>query len=112
MKLNQLFGITKNVPDNQRSLVFEDNKLTRVLTPGNYRLWDINKQLDFTDLDIDSLYFSARNTERLYKANPMLHEHIAHYQLDKFEVGFAVFERQLTRCGRPGRTTVFVQRCW
>jgi regulator of protease activity HflC (stomatin/prohibitin superfamily) len=75
------------VAENQRVLVFKNQVLDRVLTPGKHKIWDINNALDFVTFDINSLYFSEKNAERLYRNHKELSEHISHWKLDSTEVG-------------------------
>ena len=51
---------TQLVAENQRVLVFKDQQLTDVLTPGKHRYWDFQKQLEFVTFDINSLFLRAK----------------------------------------------------
>lgn len=75
------------VTENQRVLVFKNQELEKVLTPSKYKVWDIKNELDFVTFDINSLYFSEKNAERLYRNNEQLSKHISHWKLDSTEVG-------------------------
>lgn len=75
------------VAENQRVLVFKNQQLDRVLTPGKHTIWDIKNELEFVTFDINTLYFSDKNAERLYRNHSELNEHISHWKLDSTEVG-------------------------
>ena len=55
------------VSENQRVLVFKNQKLDNVLTLGKHKIWDLKNELEFITFDINTLYFSEKNAERLYK---------------------------------------------
>ncbi|MEP1385037.1 MAG: slipin family protein [Paraglaciecola sp.] len=82
-----MFRKIKLVTENQRVLVFKNQELEKVLMPGKYKVWDIKNELDFVTFDINSLYFSEKNAERLYRNNEQLSKHISHWKLDSTEVG-------------------------
>jgi regulator of protease activity HflC (stomatin/prohibitin superfamily) len=82
-----MFRKTKLVAENQRVLVYKNQKLNNVLTPGKHKIWDIKNELEFVTFDINTMYFSEKNAERLYKNNKELREHIAHWKLECTEVG-------------------------
>ncbi|MEP0174457.1 MAG: slipin family protein [Paraglaciecola sp.] len=82
-----MFRKIKLVTENQRVLVFKNQELEKVLMPGKYKVWDIKNELDFVTFDINSLYFSEKNAERLYRNNEQLSKHVSHWKLDSTEVG-------------------------
>lgn len=82
-----MFRKIKVVAENQRVLVFKNQKLDSVLTPGKHKIWDVKNELEFVTFDINTLYFSEKNAERLYKNHKELSEHISHWKLDSTEVG-------------------------
>lgn len=75
------------VAENQRVLVFKNQKLDSVLTSGKHKMWDLKGELEFITFDINTLYFSEKNAERLYQNNEHLREHISHWKLNSNEVG-------------------------
>jgi len=75
------------VAENQRVLVFKNQELNSVLTPGKHKIWDIKNELEFVTFDINTLYFSEQNAERLYRNHKELSDHISHWKLDSTEVG-------------------------
>lgn len=77
----------KSVTENQRVLVFKNQKLDRVLIPGSYKIWDIKNELEFKTFDINTLYFSEKNAARLYQSNKEISKHISHWKLESNEVG-------------------------
>lgn len=82
-----MFRTTKLVTENQRVLMFKNQVLTDVLMPGKHKIWDIKKEYDFVTFDINELYFSERNAERLYQNSEVLKEHISHWKLESNQVG-------------------------
>jgi regulator of protease activity HflC (stomatin/prohibitin superfamily) len=82
-----MFRATKLVTENQRALMFKNQVLTDVLMPGKHKVWDIKKEYDFVTFDINELYFSERNAERLYQNSEVLKEHISHWKLESNQVG-------------------------
>ncbi|AUI87581.1 stomatin/prohibitin-family membrane protease subunit [Vibrio azureus] len=75
------------VAENQRVLVFRNQVLCDVLTPGKHKIWDLKKECEFIPFDIDQLYFNDRNAERLYQSSSVLKEHISHWKLESDHVG-------------------------
>ncbi|TCI03993.1 slipin family protein [Corallincola luteus] len=90
------------VTENQRVFVFKDQKFNRVLEPGKHKFWDIKNQLAFINFDINSLYFSEKNAERLYKNHSEIREHITHWKLNNSEVGLLYFNDLLRGVVAPG----------
>lgn len=82
-----MFSVTKLVTENQRVLVFKNQVLTDVLMPGKHKIWDIKKEYDFVTFDINELYFSERNVERLYRNSEVLKAHVSHWKLESNQVG-------------------------
>ncbi|WP_199609636.1 slipin family protein [Flocculibacter collagenilyticus] len=89
------------VAENQRVLVFKNEQLARVLIPGKHKIWDFKGELTFVSYDINNLYFSEKNAKRLYKNNPTLSEHIAHWKLANNEVGLLNVNDLLTGIVAP-----------
>lgn len=75
------------VAENERVLVFKNQKFERVLTPGQHKIRDLRKEREFVTFDINKLYFSEKNAERLYRNHSELAEHIGHWQLAANEAG-------------------------
>jgi len=75
------------VAENQRVLVFKNKKFNQILTPGKHKIWDIKNELEFVTFDINTLYFSEKNADRLYRNHSELSEHISHWKLNSTEVG-------------------------
>lgn len=82
-----LFKKTMVVAENQRVLVLKNQELLRVLTTGKHKIWDVRGELEFVTFDINQLFFSEKNAERLYRNSPELSEHISHWKLNSTEVG-------------------------
>lgn len=82
-----MFKVTKLVSENQRVLVFKNQKLSDVLLPGKHKIWDLKNEYNFEVFDINELYFSERNAQRLYNNSDVLKDHISHWKLNSNEVG-------------------------
>lgn len=82
-----LFKKLITVAENQRVFVFRNHALESVLAAGKYKIWDIKNELEFVTFDINTLYFSEKNAERLYKRYEVLSEHISHWKLASNQVG-------------------------
>jgi regulator of protease activity HflC (stomatin/prohibitin superfamily) len=82
-----MFRKTINVQENQRVLLLKNTSLHSVLTPGKYKYWDFENAFSFECFDINNLFFSGKNAERLYRTYPVLSEHISHWKLSSVEVG-------------------------
>ena len=87
MLSKKLFHKIVEITENQRVLVYKNQQLIDVLTPGKHKCWDFKNELSFEYFDINTLYFSEQNAERLYRNNPQLNEHIFHCKLSNTEVG-------------------------
>ncbi|MBB1368389.1 slipin family protein [Pseudoalteromonas sp. SR44-5] len=87
MLSKKLFQKIVEITENQRVLVYKNQQLIDVLTPGKHKRWDFKNELSFVYFDINTLYFSEQNAERLYRNNPQLSEHIFHCKLSNTEVG-------------------------
>lgn len=86
LKNNQMRK-TVTVTENQRVLMFKNQMLTDILTPGKHTMWDIKNELEFITFDINELYFSEKNADRLYRKSEALRHHISHWKLSSNEVG-------------------------
>ena len=87
MLSKKLFQKIVEITENQRVLVYKNQQLIDVLTPGKHKRWDFKNELSFEYFDINTLYFSEQNAERLHRNNPQLNEHIFHCKLSNTEVG-------------------------
>ena len=75
------------IAEHQRVLVYKNQLFDRVLMPGKHKILDIKNELTFVTFDINSLYFTEKNAERLYRNHSEIAEHISHWQLTNNEVG-------------------------
>ena len=87
MLKNNLMRKTVTVAENQRMLMFKNQQLTDVLLPGKHKMWDLKNELEFITFDINELYFSEKNADRLYRNSETLRDHISHWKLSSNEVG-------------------------
>ncbi len=97
-----MFRKTQLVSENQRVLVFKNQKLTDVLLPGKHKIWDFKGDIEFVTYDIDELYFSESGTDRLYRNSEALQSHISHWKLNNNEAGFLYVDDQLQGIVAPG----------
>ncbi|QDG40415.1 slipin family protein [Alteromonas mediterranea] len=87
MLKNNLLRKTVAVAENQRMLMFKNQQLTDILLPGKHKMWDLKNELEFITFDINDLYFSEKNADRLYRNSETLRNHISHWKLSSNEVG-------------------------
>tara|TARA_Y100001968_G_scaffold249473_1_gene234262 strand:+ start:621 stop:1793 length:1173 start_codon:yes stop_codon:yes gene_type:complete len=87
MLKNNLIRKTVTVAENQRMLMFKNQQLTDVLLPGKHKMWDLKNELEFITFDINELYFSEKNADRIYRNSETLRNHISHWKLSSNEVG-------------------------
>ncbi len=97
-----MFKKTLLVTENQRVLVFKNQKLTDVLLPGKHKIWDFKNDVEFVTYDIDELYFSESSADRLYRSSDILRSHISHWKLNNSEVGLLYVDEQLQGIVAPG----------
>ena len=95
MFLNSISVSTQTVNENQRLLVFKNQELIKILNAGKHTLWDIKNELDFTSFDINELFVSLPNVERLYRNSEVLKTQIEHWKLDNDQVGILYVNDQL-----------------
>lgn len=50
-------------------------------------MWDLKNELEFITFDINELYFSEKNADRIYRNSETLRNHISHWKLSSNEVG-------------------------
>lgn len=97
-----MFRTTITIADNMRAFMFKNQKVQQVLTPGKYTFWDLNNSLSFQQFNIDKLYYSEKSTERMYRKNSVLHEHITHWKLRENEIGLLYKNDKLQGIVSPG----------
>jgi regulator of protease activity HflC (stomatin/prohibitin superfamily) len=102
MLKNNLIRKTVTVAENQRILMFKNQQLTSVLQPGKYKMWDFKNELEFITFDIDELYFSEKNADRLFRNSETLREHILHWKLASSEVGLLYVDDLIQGIVAPG----------
>jgi regulator of protease activity HflC (stomatin/prohibitin superfamily) len=83
------------VAENQRVLVFKNQRFDTILTSGKYNYWNLNKALSFIHYDINDLYVTEKNAIRLFQKYGALAEQITHWKLGEFEVGLLYFNDML-----------------
>ncbi|MBF7073550.1 slipin family protein [Glaciecola sp. MH2013] len=82
-----MFIKTLVVAENQRVLAYKNQQFNSVIKPGRHRIWDIKNEFEFIYFDINTLFFSEKNAERLYRNQTVFAEHISHWKLKSTEVG-------------------------
>lgn len=102
MLKNNLMRKMVTVAENQRILMFKNQQLTSVLLPGKYKMWDFKNELEFITFDIDELYFSEKNADRLFRNSETFREHILHWKLASSEAGLLYVDDLLQGIVAPG----------
>jgi len=92
------------VKENQRVLEYRDQKLVRVLTPGTYIYWYLQRKPEFVSFDLDDLYFAPKNAERLYQTCPQLAKYLKRWQLQGDQAGLLYENGLLRGVVAPGET--------
>ena len=86
---------TQTVNENPRLQVIKNQELIKILNAGKHTLWDIKNELNFTTFDINELFVSLPNVERLYRNSEVLKTQIEHWKLDNDQVGILYVNDQL-----------------
>ena len=76
-----LFLKTVDIADNERALLFDRDRLQKVLTPGRHRLGTLGRKLRIETFDITSVKFEHPKLKFMLKQYPQLLEDV----LDVFE---------------------------
>ncbi len=97
-----MFRTTQIVSENERVLVFKNQVMKDVLLPGKHQLWDLKQELNFIRYDINELFFSEPNVERLYRDHDVLKPHIFYRKLQPNEVGLLYINGLLRGIVAPG----------
>ncbi|BDU37068.1 slipin family protein [Vibrio nigripulchritudo] len=92
------------VAENQRALVFKNQVLSDVLLPGEHKYWKFGNQFEFQSCNVDSLYFSQPNAERLYEASEVLRSQLTHLKTDNHEVGILRLNGYMMGVIAPGQS--------
>ena len=87
MLKTKLMRKTVTVAENQRVLMLKSQQLADVLLPGKHKMWDFKNELEFITFDINELFFSEKNADRLFRNSETLRNHISHWKLSSNEVG-------------------------
>jgi len=93
---------TQKVAQNQRVIMFKQQKFAAVLTTGVYHFWDFADQLTFHSFDINSLFVTDKNLTRLVAQHAVLQTHIGHWKLADTEVGLLYCNDLLIGVVAPG----------
>lgn len=102
MLKTKLMKKTVTVAENQRVLMMKSQQLTDVLLPGKHKMWDFKNELEFITFDINQLFFSEKNADRLYRNSETLRNHISHWKLSSSEVGLLYVDDLLQGIVAPG----------
>ena len=102
MLKTKLMRKTVTVAENQRVLMMKSQQLTDVLLPGKHKMWDFKNELEFITFDINQLFFSEKNADRLYRNSETLRNHISHWKLSSSEVGLLYVDDLLQGIVAPG----------
>ena len=93
---------TVTVAENQRVLMLKSQQLADVLLPGKHKMWDFKNELEFITFDINELFFSEKNADRLFRNSETLRNHISHWKLSSSEVGLLYVDNLLQGIVAPG----------
>ena len=102
MLKTKLMRKTVTVAENQRVLMLKSQQLADVLLPGKHKMWDFKNELEFITFDINELFFSEKNADRLYRNSETLRNHISHWKLSSSEVGLLYVDDLLQGIVAPG----------
>lgn len=102
MLKTKLMRKTVTVAENQRVLMLKSQQLADVLLPGKHKMWDIKNELEFITFDINELFFSEKNADRLFRNSETLRNHISHWKLSSSEVGLLYVDDLLQGIVAPG----------
>lgn len=102
MLKTKLMRKTVTVAENQRVLMMKSQQLADVLLPGKHKMWDFKNELEFITFDINQLFFSEKNADRLYRNSETLRNHISHWKLSSSEVGLLYVDDLLQGIVAPG----------
>ena len=102
MLKTKLMRKTVTVAENQRVLMLKSQQLADVLLPGKHKMWDFKNELEFITFDINQLFFSEKNADRLFRNSETLRNHISHWKLSSSEVGLLYVDDLLQGIVAPG----------
>ena len=102
MLKTKLMRKTVTVAENQRVLMMKSQQLADVLLPGKHKMWDFKNELEFITFDINELFFSEKNADRLFRNSETLRNHISHWKLSSSEVGLLFVDDLLQGIVAPG----------
>lgn len=102
MLKTKLMRKTVTVAENQRVLMLKSQQLADVLLPGKHKMWDFKNELEFVTFDINELFFSEKNADRLFRNSETLRNHISHWKLSSSEVGLLYVDNLLQGIVAPG----------
>ena len=102
MLKTKLMRKTVTVAENQRVLMLKSQQLADVLLPGKHKMWDFKNELEFITFDINELFFSEKNADRLFRNSETLRNHISHWKLSSSEVGLLYVDDLLQGIVAPG----------
>lgn len=102
MLKTKLMRKTVTVAENQRVLMMKSQQLADVLLPGKHKMWDFKNELEFITFDINELFFSEKNADRLFRNSETLRNHISHWKLSSSEVGLLYVDDLLQGIVAPG----------
>ena len=102
-----MFRKTLKIDENERVLVFKNQKLVDVLTTGKHQLWDLKNELAFELEDIDDVFFKRDSIERLYNEYELLRQHIGHQKIAEDETGLMYLNNMLLGVIAPNENVYY-----
>ena len=104
-----MFRKKLTINENERVLVFKNQKLTEVLTTGKHQFWDFKNELTFELADINDVFFTGDSAERLYNDYELLRQHVGHQKVAEDEVGLMYLNDMLLGVIAPNENAYFWQ---
>lgn len=94
------------INESQRGLLFKDQQLVALLTPGVYRFWDMHGRYQLQSQTISNPLHNPvnENVQELAELHPALFaEHIEYWQTGEYEVGLVYEQGVLREIKKPGQ---------
>lgn len=98
-----LFWKLVDIADSQRALVYERDRLVRVLEPGRYRIWSLGKNLRIDVYDITQVIFEHQNLKFLVRQyGELLKDYLQWVELSDTQVGLIYRDNKVSDILPPG----------
>ncbi|TVZ40947.1 regulator of protease activity HflC (stomatin/prohibitin superfamily) [Alteromonadaceae bacterium 2753L.S.0a.02] len=98
-----MFWKLVDIADSQRALVYERDRLVRVLEPGRYRIWSLGKNLRIDVYDITQVIFEHQNLKFLVRQyGELLKDYLQWVELSDTQVGLIYRDNKVSDILPPG----------